>query len=97
MEIITLNRNAFLLLDEEIEDNITYVHGRIVYDDGQILDVGLLKDQEGTFLYDKDFVYRWRIDKHRPSVYSIHDRHEIIDKEYRDELILNYKKHYLNK
>jgi len=90
--MIILNYESLLVLEDIIEDNNTYVQGKIIYADGEILDIGKVIKGQGNFLYDENYVYRWRIDKEYPSVYNIHDRKEVIDKEVSKQLINKYKK-----
>ena len=90
--MIILNSTTLLVLENEVEDNIEYVHGYIIYAEDRFrLDIGRIIKNQGNFLYDKNYVYRWRIDKEYPSVYSIKERKEVISKETAAQLIKHYK------
>ena len=90
--MIILNSTTLLVLEDEVEDNIEYVHGYIVYaEDSYRFDIGRIIKNQGNFLYDKNYVYRWRIDKEYPSVYNIKERREEISKETAVQLMKHYK------
>ena len=91
--MIILNEKAILVLKEEIDGNNIYIHGYIRYCDGFLLNIGRIKKDQGNFLYDENYVYKWRIDKEYPTVYDIHNRKEEISKEKSKQLINKYKRY----
>ena len=92
--MIILNNKALLFLEEEQEDNITYIRGYVLYYDGYRYELGRIKKDEGNFLYDTRYVYKWSMNKEYPDVYDVNSRVEV-SKEESKQLIRNYRKKYL--
>ena len=87
--VYRINENA----DLYIQTNKNYIEGYLIYKDGCIISMGKLKNNNGNFLYDSNYIYRWSYDKYLPFVFDVNNRVEINSKEKINELVLNYKKH----
>jgi hypothetical protein len=90
--MIILDSKTLLELADEQEDGTYYVHGYIIYAvDGFRYDIGRVKKGEGSFLYDKQYVYRWRLNDEYPHAYNIEERREELSKEKTMKLINHYR------
>ena len=91
--MIQLNEDAILEISNWVIGKVSYLHGQIVYSDGDILSLGEIRNGEGNFLYDKDYVYKWSFNRYMPVIYDINSRCELIDRKQKELVLGKYKKY----
>lgn len=85
--MIEIDKGTYLYISEVSDYGFIKMNGYVVYPDGYVMDMGCIKKDCGTFLYDKKYVYKWPIDREYPYIFDIKDRCMIIDREFAKERI----------
>ena len=89
--MVEIDKGIYFYTNEVKDEGFIKIHGYVVYPDGYIMDMGFIKKDCGTFLYDKSYIYKWPINREYPYIFDIKDRCMIIDREFAKERIRRIK------